>query len=210
MSAMVDLVFPVGGERVPVPHGYPLYAGLSRVLPALHDGSVDFGLGAITGQYVGRGVLRLHPRGSILRLRLAAADIPKALPLAGKAVDVAGERVRLGAPHVEALTPAAELLSHFVTIKHAVDAEAFHAAVRVKLNEINVGGTVTLPTVPAGPHAGKARRQVLRVKAANIVGYTVKVSGLSADESLRLQSATHFGRRRMGAAFFVPVGESVQ
>lgn len=22
----VDLVFPVGGERVPVPHGYPLYA----------------------------------------------------------------------------------------------------------------------------------------------------------------------------------------
>lgn len=51
---ILDLIFPVAGERVPVPHGYPLYAGLSRVLPALHDGSVDFGLGAITGQYVGR------------------------------------------------------------------------------------------------------------------------------------------------------------
>src|SRR5262245_21601760 len=114
----VDLVFPVSGERLPVPHGYPLYAGLSRVLPALHDGSVDFGLGAITGQYVGRGVLRLYPRGSILRLRLGAADIPRVLPLAGKVADVAGDRVRLGVPHVEALAPAPELVSHFVTIKH--------------------------------------------------------------------------------------------
>jgi CRISPR-associated protein Cas6 len=200
----IDLVFPVGGERVPVPHGYPLYAGLSRVLPALHDRSVDFGLGAITGQYVGRGVLRLHPRGSILRLRLGAADIPRALPLAGKVVDVAGDRVRLGAPHVEALNPAPDLVSHFVTIKNAEEPEAFRAAVRAKLDEIHVGGTVTLPEVPAGPHAGKARRQVLRVKGAAIVGFAVKVSGLSPEESVRLQSATHFGRRRMGAAFFVP------
>jgi CRISPR-associated protein Cas6 len=204
MSATIDLVFPVGGERVPVPHGYPLYAGLSRVLPALHDGSVDFGLGSITGQYVGRGTLRLHSRGSILRLRLGAVDIPRVLALAGKAVDVAGDRVRLGAPHVEALMPAADLVSHFVTIKHAEDADAFQASMRVKLNEIGVGGTVTLPTVEAGPHAGKPRRQVLRVKGAAIVGYAVRVSGLSAEESLRLQSATHFGRRRMGAAFFVP------
>jgi CRISPR-associated protein Cas6 len=58
--------------------------------------------------------------------------------------------------------------------------------------------------VEAGPHAGQPRRQVLRVKGAAIVGYAVRVSGLSAEESLRLQSATHFGRRRMGAAFFVP------
>lgn len=206
MSETIDLVFPVGGERVPVAHGYPLYAGLSRVLPALHAGGVNFGLGAITGQYLGRGTLRLHPRGSVLRLRVGAADIPRVLPLAGKAVDVGGDRVRLGAPHVEALTSAADLLSHFVTIKHAEEAGAFQAAVRAKLNEIGVGGAVTLPTVPYGPHTGKPRRQVMQVKGAAIVGYAVKVSGLSADESVRLQSATHFGRRRMGAAFFVPAG----
>jgi hypothetical protein len=37
------------------------------VLPCLNDGSVKFGLGSITGQFVGRGMLRIDPRSSVAR-----------------------------------------------------------------------------------------------------------------------------------------------
>jgi CRISPR-associated protein Cas6 len=93
---IVDLVFGVSGTQLPVHHGYQLYGGLSRVLPCLHDGTVKFGLGSITGQLIGRGLLRIDPRSSVMRLRLATNDIPRVLPLAGKAIAVNGDRVRLG------------------------------------------------------------------------------------------------------------------
>ena len=54
----VDLVFPVAGTQLPAHHGYHLYAGLCRVLQPLHDGSLVYGLGPVTGQFVGRGMLR--------------------------------------------------------------------------------------------------------------------------------------------------------
>ena len=38
----VDLAFRVLGERVPIDHGYALYAALSKTLPALH-GDIEFG-----------------------------------------------------------------------------------------------------------------------------------------------------------------------
>jgi CRISPR-associated protein Cas6 len=201
----VDLVFPVAGSQLPAHHGYHLYAGLSRVLPCLHDKSTAFGLGAVTGQYVGRGMLRLDPRSSVMRLRLAVADVPRVLPLAGKAIDVDGVRIRLGVAHVEALTPAADLMSHFVTIKHAEEPEAFVASVRKKLEEIGVkGGTPAVLAIPSGPRKGEPRRQVMRVKGAVLIGYAVRIGGLTADESVAVQSATHWAKRHMGAAFFVP------
>ena len=144
----VDLVFGVSGNHLPVHHGYQLYGGLSRVLPCLHDGSVKFGLGSITGQFIGRGLLRIDPRNSVMRLRLATNDIPRVLPLAGKAIAVNGDRVRLGVPHIEALNPSTDLMSHFVTVKHAEEAESFQAAARKKLDEIGVGGSVSIPAIP--------------------------------------------------------------
>ena len=116
-------------------------------------------------------------------------------------------------PHVEALTPAPELLSHFVTIKNANEADTFVISARKKLDEIGVAGTVTIPKIPNGPRKGEPRRQVLPVKKgvhqAVLIGYAMQVSGLTADESIKVQSATHWAKRHMGAGFFVPVEEGV-
>lgn len=203
---VVDLVFPVTGGRLPVHHGYALYGCLSRVLPSLHNGGLSFGLGLITGQYVGQGMLHIESRMSVMRLRLGSDDIPKVMQLAGKVLELDGERLRLGVPHIEALTVSSDLLSHFVTIKHAEDANAFQTSARKKLDEIGIGGTVTIPSITTGPRKGEPRRQILRVKHAVLVGYAMRVSGLTDDESIRLQSATHFAKRHMGAAFFIPAG----
>ena len=139
-----------------------------------------------------------------MRLRLAVTDLPRVLPLAGKAIDVDGDRIRLGVAHVEALTPAPDLMSHFVTIKHAADPDAFLAAVRKKLDEIGVKGTPTVPVIATGPRKGEPRRQVMRVKGAVLVGFALRIGGLTPEESVAVQSATHWAKRHMGAAFFGP------
>src|SRR3954463_7947323 len=102
-TPVIDLLFPVIGPRLPTDHCYTLYSAMSRMLPCLHDGSVGFGMAPVTGQYVGNGLLQLDPMRSRLRLRLAAAHVPRVLPLAGKGVEVMRHRIRLGVPQVHAL-----------------------------------------------------------------------------------------------------------
>jgi CRISPR-associated protein Cas6 len=80
---MVDLHFPVLGERLPADHGFELYAALSRLVPELHGKGCRVRIGPVRGSYIGEGMLQLDPRFSRLRLRLPTDAIPLALPLAG-------------------------------------------------------------------------------------------------------------------------------
>lgn len=57
----------------------------------------------------------------------------------------------------------------------------------------------------AGPHAGKPHRRLLRIKDRRMVGYAVQVTGLTAEESIKLQEHGLGGRQKMGCGFFVPM-----
>ena len=105
----VDLLFTVQGTELPTDHAYPLYAALAGILPALHNGELDVAVGSISGDYLGQGKLALGPRSN-LRLRIPVEQIPTLLPRAGKPLEIAGQRVRLGVPRVIGLTPAASLI----------------------------------------------------------------------------------------------------
>ena len=48
---------------------------------------------------------------------------------------------------------------------------------------------------------------MVRVKGQKIVGYALVVSGLDADESVRLQERGLGGRTHMGCGFFLPARE---
>jgi CRISPR-associated protein Cas6 len=205
--AMIDLLFPVIGSRLPTDHGYALYSAVSHQLSCLHDGSLDFSLVPVTGRYVGHGQMQIDPAWSHLRLRLAAADIPRVLPLAGKALKVLGENLRLGVPKVHALRPAATLYARTVTIKNATQPDAFLATAQRKLAEIGVKGRPDIPRVAIGKFPGEPQRHVLRVKDSRIVGFSLLVHDLAAEDSLRLLTVGLGGRRRMGGGVFVPVGE---
>jgi CRISPR-associated endonuclease/helicase Cas3 len=206
----IELQFPVLGPALPAQHGYDLYAALCRLLPQLHEPDCIWQVGPIFGLPAGGGALRLDARRSRLRLRLPAEDIPCALPLAGQALDVAGLRVRLGAPQVRALDAVPILGAKLVALKvHGTDAptpEAFLAAVRRQFVGRGIHGEAGIPLARQGPHAGRPRRGVLRLKGRRIVGYALLVQGLTAHESLALQERGVGGRRRMGCGFFVPVG----
>lgn len=200
----VDLLFPVVGVELPTDHGYPLYAALSNVLPGLHRPGFRFSVLPITGQYVGRGLLRLNPYQSRMRLRLAAEEIPTVLPLAGKELEVLGRRIRLGVPQVHALHPASCLVAQSVTIKHATEAAPFLTAAERQFAGLGLKGQLEIPRAIPGTRQREPRRHVMRIKDVRIVCFPLLVRGLSPDESLKLQETGLGGRRHMGAGFFVP------
>jgi CRISPR-associated protein Cas6 len=212
---LVNLYFPLLGPTLPDDHGYPLYAALAERLPALHAEQAPIRIGPVLGRPAGGRTLRLDPRCSRLRLRLPAEAIPAVLPLAGKALNVAGHTIRLGVPQVLPLVPAAALVARLVTMKRSdrrepsgtkryMDPAAFLGAARRKLETLGIRGEPAIPLISQGPHAGKPRRRVLRIKERRVVGYALQVTGLTAAESITLQEHGLGGRTRMGCGFFVP------
>src|SRR5207249_485529 len=97
------------------------------------------------------------------------------------------------------------LESRLVTFKHGGEPEPFLATARAKLAELGVAGEPAVRVFESGPRAGEPRRRVVRVKGRAIVGFAVVVSGLTADESIRLQEHGLGGRTRLGCGFFLPM-----
>jgi CRISPR-associated protein Cas6 len=203
---LVDLLFPALGGTIPTDHAYPLYAALSRIVPEFHEPAAALRFAPINGAPGEQGRLWLT-EWSHLRVRLPDDAIRTALPLAGKKLDVAGEAVRLGAPTVQPLTPSAAVESWLVTFKHGEEPEAFLATARAKLAEIGVAGEPAVRAFESGPRAGEPRRRVVRLKGQAIVGYATVVSGLSTEESIRLQERGLGGRTKIGCGFFLPTKE---
>jgi CRISPR-associated protein Cas6 len=202
---IVELQFPVLGTSIAADHGYALYSALSHHLAALHADGNGLVIGPINGQYAGNNQFALDVRRSRLRFRLPDDRIASLLPLAGKALDVGGHRIRLGVPTVQALTPAPALIARLVTIKGFTDPNGFFEAARRQFDALEIKGESGIPLTASGEHAGEPRRRILRIKDKKVVGFALQVTELTADESLRLQEHGIGGRRKMGCGFFVPV-----
>jgi len=201
----IDLAFNLSATRpVPSDHGYLLYSAVSRMLPAAHQTN-GIAIHPIRGQIIGDRQLLLDDRSRLI-IRTAADRIAQWLPLAGKQLNLAGNTLRVGVPQVLPLSLATALRSRLVTIKvspgeRAAPArtpteEEFRAAARRQLDTLGVDAAAELML---------GKRRTLRIKQREVVGYEVLVSGLSAEESLRLQEAGLGGRRHMGCGVFVPV-----
>jgi CRISPR-associated protein Cas6 len=193
-DAIIDLCFRITGTSVPLDHGYLLYAGLSRLLPRLHE-SKWLGVHPLTGLRVGKE-LQLA-RGSRLRLRLPAERISEVLGVAGKRIELNGSAVHVGVPEIRMLQPVAALRARLVNIKGFEEDQPFREAAQRQLDALGVRGQL-----------GVGRRRVMRIKDKTIVGYHVVVAELTAEESIALQEHGIGGRRRMGCGIFVPVRSS--
>lgn len=215
MGDIFDLVFPLAGGPIPIDHGYPLYAALSRELgPAIHGaadgGAAPIGIFAVRGSARGRE-LDLDAR-SALRLRVPAGRLAAVVALAGRTLDVAGGRVAVRPPGVRPLVPAPAVSARLVLVKLAdqaekgVTPERFLDAVRRQLDALGIAGEAGIPTHRGGGRDGQPRRRVMRVKGAVRPGHPLLVAGLTADESLRLQEFGLGGRRKMGCGLFLPAG----
>jgi CRISPR-associated protein Cas6 len=186
----VDLAFRVIGERIPVDHGYALYAAMSRVVPSLHS-LRDVAVHPVRGRYTGGHALRLT-RMSRVAVRVPHEHLAAFLPLAGQRLDVDGHAIRLGVPDVRAIQPAARLFARLVTIKGFLEAEAFRDAATRQLGRLGVAATLDIGV-----------RRTLRVRDKQVVGFEVIASGLDPESSIQLQVAGIGGRRHMGCGVFV-------
>jgi CRISPR-associated protein Cas6 len=198
----LELHFPVRGTTIPLDHGYALYGAISRVLPELHgaDWLNVCGIGAKVG---GPGVLSLHRPGT-LRLRIPTDKIPVVIGLAGKQLDIAGRHVVLGAPTVAPLLPAAALDARAVYIRltNGAKGEAdkfapedfaarFLAEAKRQVAKLSISCTLEL-----------RGRQEIRVAGKRLIGNSVLATGLSDEDSLKLQIAGIGGKRTMGCGVF--------
>jgi CRISPR-associated protein Cas6 len=207
---VVDLAFRLKGDTVAADHGYALYSTLSRVLPQLH-GESEIGIHPIRGRLIGSRQLALTSDSSLV-LRLPAEHIPEAIRIAGKRLDLNGNHLRVGVPTVHALLPAPSVVSRLVTIKGSTEAEAFLSAAQRQLVALGIDASASL--IPhrmamsieaqVGSQDAVVRRTV-RIRDREIVGFAVRVDGLSADESVSLQATGIGGRRRFGCGLFNPI-----
>ncbi|MBI4700886.1 MAG: type I-MYXAN CRISPR-associated protein Cas6/Cmx6 [Deltaproteobacteria bacterium] len=185
---VVDLSFPVRGSEIRSDHAYALYAAVSRLVPRWHG--LPGGMAPIRGIDDGRG-RRALAGTAWLRFRLPAEHIGLLLPLAGKTLDLHGDRLFLGVPRVRALRPAAALVARLTTIKGFMEPEPFRDACARQLAALGVAGKLAV-----GP------RGVVRVRDRKVVGFRTLVTELTAEESIALQEHGLGGRRKLGCGMF--------
>jgi CRISPR-associated protein Cas6 len=200
----IEVAFPIEGESIPADHAYLLYSALTRFVGAFHDEMAPIRFAPVNGERGDKGMTRLTI-SSRLRVRLPAEQIAVILPLAGRTLEVGEHSITLRPPVVVPLVPAPTLIARFVTFKNSKTPERFLAVARQKLDEISIAGEPGIPLVREGERAGQPRRRVLRIKGKQIVGYSLQIAGLTAEESLRLQEEGLGGRCRMGCGFFFPL-----
>ena len=187
----VDLCFQVLGKTIPVDHGFALHGAISDVLPHFHEDQA-VGLKLIRGRYIGDGMLDISPHSELV-LRLAVGRIPRYIQLAGKNLHILGKNLTVGGPDTTALVPAVALYSHLVTTRNGDSQERFEREIAKQMGNLNIKGNFSV-----------GERKTFRVHGKQVVGYTLLVSELNAEESINLQEKGLGGRRKMGCGFFEP------
>ncbi|MGE3851660.1 MAG: type I-MYXAN CRISPR-associated protein Cas6/Cmx6 [Planctomycetota bacterium] len=228
----VDMTFPVVARPDTVldaDHAYALYGALCRALESdSHDHGFVAGVLPVTGDFIGNRQL-LVTQFSRMRLRLDHDHVPEFLKLAGHQIAVRGTQLRFGVPTIRPLEPLSRLYSRLVTIKGAIDAESLLIATQTELERLDIDGMPRLverqnavPLEAAHPDNSDAAhqepsaesnegdsprdpfiRRTVRIRDKEVVGYAMMVEGLSATDSIRLQTHGLGGRRHFGCGVFV-------
>jgi CRISPR-associated protein Cas6 len=202
-SPKINVQFPLNGSKLPVDHGYILYAAISRLLPELHSAEW-LGIEMISGVPFGEGLILL-PRGATLRMRLPADKFGLVIRLAGKILEIEEHKIRLGIPVARPLSPARHLYSRIVTFKNSLTIEKFLETAHREIDQLGVRAKLELPAEEISRH-----RRIIKVKGKKIVGFSLVARDLSNEDSLKLQAEGLGGRRSMGCGIFNPIRRSVK
>ncbi len=195
---IIDLSYSIhGATEIPVDHGYPLFSSIVRYIPALHSNR-EIGIHPIYGSTSVDGFMQLSSK-SLLRIRIDTEKIHLFLPLAGKILKLNDKNVIVGVPRIYCLVPAANLQARMVTIKGFFKEPAeFQEALERQLKNLQIN--------PQEVMVGK--RRILRIQNKCVVGFHVRLLGLSSEESLRIQEQGLGGRRRFGCGIFTKMKET--
>lgn len=138
---------------------------------------------------------------SRLRIRLPGDKVPLVYSLAGKQLTIGTHPIRLGIPQIFILQPAEKVRSRLVTIKGFQEPEPFLEAVKRQLEALEISRTIAIPLNAEA----ELDRKAIKIKQYSVVGFGLEVSGLSDEDSIKLQTHGLGGKRRMGCGVFSPV-----
>ncbi|WP_286393555.1 type I-MYXAN CRISPR-associated protein Cas6/Cmx6 [Pseudanabaena mucicola] len=197
----VELSFSITGQSLPADHGYGLYSAIAHLAPQVHE---QDGLSILTiaGIPDRQGKIFLTER-SHLRIRLPYECMPMVYHLAGKQLSIGSHSIRLGIPQIYMLRPADRLRARIVTIKNHQEPESFLEAARLQLEALGIVGDAIVPL----DVEGNPDRKTIKIKTYSVVGFGLEVSGLSEEDSVKLQILGLGGKHRMGCGVFVPMKE---
>jgi len=198
---VVDLVFPIACQTLPVDHSYALGQAVVQVLSWLPD-EEGSGVHPIQVAISAHGwerpagaddLLHLSKRTRLV-IRIPRHRMEDARALVGRELDVRGQPLKItGEPAVRPLQPSATLYSRNVAL-NADDEDAFLRVAAKLLEELDIlvrkmlPGKITMIDTPDGP----------------LATHSLMLADLTAEESLRLQQHGLGPGRYFGCGLFIP------
>jgi CRISPR-associated endonuclease/helicase Cas3 len=198
LPLFVDLNFPVLGHALPADHNYRLYAALTSKVPGLHA-EPDISILTTPGIKNHQGKISLTKESSI-RIRLPITKVQLVYTMGGKRLKVGQDVVQLGIPTIEPLRSLEALKARIVVIKGFMEPDSFLAAAWLQLQALGIAAELTIPN----NREGQPARKTIKIKEKTIVGFSLIASGLSPEDSIKLQIKNLGGRKKMGCGIFVP------
>lgn len=197
----INVSFSVQGQKLPADHGYALYSAIRQLKPELHE-KKWLGIELISGIPFDKGLIALPSRGAKLVLRIPADKFGEVISLAGKRLDIDGHSIRLGIPMARPLSPASSLYARIVTFRNSMEVAKFLETAKRELEkeDLQIKATLQIPDEDRSRH-----RRIITIKGKKIVGFSLIASGLSDEDSIKLQSLGLGGRRSMGCGIFNPI-----
>ncbi len=198
MTQIIDLVYKVSGSQLPADHNHRLLAAISKKFPTLHS-LEQLSINTIAGIPDKQGKIRLTQQ-SKLRLRLPVEAIQYVYQLAGEELKIGEHTIKLGNPELQTLKPIDTLRARLVTIKGYTEPQSFLGAAERQLQALDINANIGIPA----NDEGEPKRLTLKIQKYTIVGFSVVVSDLNPDDSIKLQVHGLGGKRRLGCGVFCP------
>jgi CRISPR-associated protein Cas6 len=194
----IDLNFRIIGEILPADHGYGLYSAIAHLCPTVHE-QEGISIATISGEPDRQGKIYLSKNSQLkIRLPYEADKIAKILPLAGQTLKIGAHSIQLSIPQIFPLRPFDKLRSRIVTIKKFQDPEPFLDAVKRQMDTLGVQGNAFVPL----DETGQPSRKAIKIKTFSVVGFSLVVTNLNDEDSLKLQAHGLGGKHRMGCGIF--------
>jgi CRISPR-associated protein Cas6 len=198
---LIDLRFRVIGDSVPKNNAYLVFAAASKALGGEHLPN-DIGVFPLTGMTSGNRMLITE--NSAIGFRCSPERIPLLLGLCGQQLAIGNHEVTVGTSSVYPIKTSPSMFARMVTFKDALEESAFLERANYKLKEKGIKGTATIPRWHFRPTSSLPQQRVVEIQGKRIVGFSVRVDGLSESDAARLIDAGMGGRRHMGCGLFIP------
>ena len=185
---MVDLVFDISGDSVPVNYPFALWDELVRLVPELKNES---SVGVLPLRTTGSDCGMLLPKRAKLVVRLPRTLAAQTATLSGQELDIGGSRLKIGNAKLREIQPYSTIHAHLVA--GTEDEVVFVEKVSARLADLGITANLIC-----------GRQNTLLGGDQCIQGFSLVIHDLKAEDSLRLQYNGLGSDRKFGCGIFVP------